>query len=244
MTLSRLDHPAAIGQLLQDMQAQQSVASLYDLPGEALADACDALHGAAPEGAALLGLASLQALDAPARRIRWRLGAAVTPPPDAVLAIVAMAGGVRVQQVLRGAWQADGAGWLLDADWPHQLLQLQRRRHPRISVPLGQSYSASFLFGSRRSTLDIDDLSQGGLALRGSRAEMAMLFVGKKLPRVQLQLAGTTVQADLQVRARRSYKSFLLGEQVLAGCSIEAMDAADRDRLAALLGSGQRPPQA
>ena len=249
MTLSRLDSPVAIEQLLRDMQAQQSVATLFAISAADLAALAEPGPGTPlahrlSDQLALLGLASLQGLDSQARRFRWRLGASVAAPPDALLAVSAMAGGVRVQQVLRGSWQADGPAWVLEADWPGWLLQWQRRRYPRITVPVGQSYSASFLFGKRRSTLDIDDFSQGGLALRGSRAETAMLFAGKKLPRVQLLLGDVAVQADLQVRARRSYQSFLLGEQVLAGCSIEAMDEADHDRLCRLLTRHPRPPQA
>ena len=98
------------------------------------------------------------------------------------------------------------------------MLQLQRRRHQRLSVPLGQNYSASFMFGRRRCELDIDDLSIGGVALRGTRQEAAMLFMGRVLPKVSLYMAdGTVLQADLKVRSRRSYRSFLLGEQVLVG---------------------------
>lgn len=249
MTLSRLDDATAIAQLLQDMRAQQCVAALHLLPeGSADAHTASADDGMTPDTARnagpLIGLASLQQLDVPARRMAWRLPSALQPLPERVLALCALEGGVRVQLLLCGAWQADGNGWRLETDWPRALLQLQRRRHPRISVPLGLNHSASFSFGSRRSVLDIDNLSAGGLALRGSRSETAMLFVGKKLPKVQLHLAGATVQADLQVRGRRSYRSFLLGEQVLVGCSIEAMGEADRTQLALLLGRGEHPAQA
>ena len=193
-----------------------------------------------------LGLAQLVAIDAQAHSVRWHLPSAVQALPAQLVGVAHLAGGVRVQCPLQGTWAADGAqGWSLTMPGPPPLLQWQRRRHPRLQVPLGQHYSASFLFGRRRCVLDIDDLSLGGVALRGTRAETAMLFLGKTVPKVQLRMADDTqLQATLQVRARRSYRSFLLGEQVLVGCSWEAMAPHDHARLAELLERGVQPPRA
>jgi hypothetical protein len=47
------------------------------------------------------------------------------------------------------------------------------------------------------------------VALRGTRSETSMLFMGRKISKVVLDLgSGVQVQVDLTVRSRRSYRSF------------------------------------
>lgn len=240
MTLYRLQTAAAIGQVLQDMHSQRSVLSLFAVPAVQVDEAVPPVQPAlAP---APLAMARLLEVDMAEGKARWHV-AGPTQPPEHVEGVAHMAGSVRVQCTLQGPWQAvpqgDEAGWVLQAPWPAEVQQLQRRRHPRLSVPLGHNYSASFLFGRRRCELDIDDLSIAGIALRGTRPETAMLFIGRQLPKVSVFLAdGSVLQADLQVRSRRSYRSFLLGEQVLVGCSIERIDEEDKALLARLLAQG------
>lgn len=233
LTLYRLTTPAAIGQALHDVQQQQGALSLY-----AQASGAEALPLAA--GAVPFGLASICALEAQAQSYALNLSTPISPLPEQAWAVAHLAGGVRVQWMVYGAWQAMGGNhWQLQAAWPTHVLQLQRRRHQRLSVPLGQNYSASFMFGHRRCALDIEDLSIGGVALRGSRKETAMLFIGRDLPKVGLYMAdGTALQAHLKVRSRRSYQSFLLGEQVLVGCSVEGMLDEERLQLENLLAQG------
>lgn len=236
LTLYRLHTPAAIGQALHDLQQQQGVLSLY-------------AQGASADGAPLgidaapFGLASIAEVDAEAQTLMLMLSAPILPLPAQALGVAHLAGGVRVQWMLHGEWQSISANqWQLQMAWPAEVLQLQRRRHQRLSVPLGQNYSASFRFGRRRCELDIEDLSLGGVALRGTRQETAMLFLGRALPKVGLYMAdGTTLEVGLKVRSRRSYQSFLLGEQVLVGCSVEVMSAEDRGSLEGLLASGMQP---
>jgi hypothetical protein len=236
LTLYRLDTPVAIGAALQEMFLQKSVLSLYANP-----DADDALV-LSPE-AKPLGMASLAAVDTQASTCALTVSAPLLPWPVHTLAVAHMAGGVRVQCVVPGDWQqAEGKHWQLEMPWPAHMLQLQRRRHPRFHVPLGQHYSASFMFGRKRCELDINDLSTAGLALRGSRAETAMLFIGRALPRVSLYMAdGSVLEVALKVRSRRSYQSFLLGEQVLVGCSIETIAEGDQQTLETWLASGAQP---
>lgn len=238
LTLYRLSTPAAIGQALHDVQQQKGVLSLYMPEAGVAADGAQFVAQATP-----FGLANVCGVDVQAQTLALSLSTPLSPLPPQALAVVHLAGGVRLQWMLHGVWQpGEGKNWSLQAAWPAQMLQLQRRRHQRLSVPLGQNYSASFMFGRRRCELDIDDLSIGGVALRGTRQEAAMLFMGRVLPKVSLYMAdGTVLQADLKVRSRRSYRSFLLGEQVLVGCSMEAMDDADRLLLENLLAQGIYP---
>ena len=238
LTLFYLDQIAHIGHVLHELQRQKGTLSLFATEAHSAA--------AAPlaEGQSPWGIASVVAVDAQARMLALLVTGLTQPPPASSLAIAHMAGAVRVQWCLEGAWQpVDGGGWQLTTTWPVQLVQLQRRRHPRWSVPLGQNYSAIFLFGNRRCVIDIEDVSVAGVALRGSRAETAMLFVGRSLPRVQLHLPdGVVLEVALQVRARRRFHTFLLGEQVLIGCSVEHMEAADQQALAQWIERGLALP--
>ena len=235
LTLYRLHTPAAIGQALHEVLQQKGVLSLY--AQDAAAQGMPLAAHAAP-----FGMASVSQVDAEAQTVALHLSTPILPLPQQALAVAHLPGGVRVQWALQGAWQpTDTPHWHLQTAWPLEVLQLQRRRHQRLSVPLGQNYSASFRFGRRLCELDIDDLSLGGVALRGTRQETAMLFMGRALPKVGLYMAdGTVLEVQLKVRSRRSYQSFLLGEQVLVGCSVEAMAAQDRLMLQALLEAGMQ----
>lgn len=236
LTLYRLDTPAAIGAVLQDVQQQQSVFSLYAQPGGA-----DVV--ALPPDATPYGLASLVAVDAQACTCMLSVSSPLLPWPTHTMAVAHMAGGVRVQCEVAGAWQqVEGNHWQLEMPWPAHMVQLQRRRHTRLHVPLGHNYSANFMFGRRHCALDIEDLSLGGVALRGTRPETAMLFLGRDLPQVRLCMAdGSVLKVALKVRSRRSYRSFLLGEQVLVGCSVEAIAEADQQLLQGWLNAGIEP---
>lgn len=181
-----------------------------------------------------VGMACVTQIDDAMCSLVLKMTAPILPLPVQTMVVAHMNGGVRVQWPLQGEWLAqEGNQWRMEMAWPAEILLLQRRRHPRVSVPLGQSYSASFLFGRRLCTLDIDDLSAGGIALRGTRQETSMLFMGRALPQVTLSLAdGAVLTAALKVRSRRRYQSFLLGEQVLVGCSVEHMSSEDSELLA------------
>lgn len=233
LTLYQLHTAATIGAVLQELQLQKSTLSLYAC--NPWPDTADTTSNPAP-----FGMASVVELDVPAQTLGLAMSAPLLPLPAQAWAVTHMAGGVRVQWLVQGDWQTtDGQQWLLHMAWPEQLLQLQRRRHQRLSVPLGHNYSASFMFGRRRGVLDMDDVSMGGVALRGTRQETAMLFMGRDLPQVSLHMAnGTVLSVHLKVRSRRSYRSFLLGAQVLVGCSVETMADKDRLQLENLLESG------
>lgn len=237
MTLYRLCDAAVIAQVMQELVQQQTVLSLYAAQSD---EGLDIAADAAP-----VALASLSRTDASQSALVLQIPAQAQPLPQRLIGIAHMAGSVRVQCAVQGSWQPEVGAWLLHMPWPQELLQLQRRCHQRFAVPLGQNYTASFMFGRKRCVLDIDDLSLGGIALRGTRADTAMLFLGRELPQVTLKLANHDIlRASLKVRSRRSYRSFLLGEQVLVGCSIESMEEEDQASLHSLLAAGVQMPQA
>lgn len=94
-----------------------------------------------------------------------------------------------------------------------------RRRTPRSDSPLVPSLRAEFTLLGRPRHFNIDDVSLGGLGLRGAVDQGRGIFIGQKLARVQLLFGerGALV-ADLEVRSRRGFRSFLLGELVHIGC--------------------------
>lgn len=221
--LDRLESAAEIGQALQELRQQQAVITLYGYP---------------PDGGGIfdspLGMARLAAMDGVAQSLRLAVNAPAQPLPADSLAVSHLHGGMRLQWAVRGTWTraASEAHWQLDTDWPACMEQLQRRLHPRASVPLGHSLAARFMFGRRSCELVVDNLSLGGLALRGSRQDTAMLFIGRSLPRVNLSFpSGRQLLVDLRVRSRRSYQSFLLGEQVIVGCYFHNISPAQLELL-------------
>lgn len=234
MTLFRLNQPAAIGQVLQELHRYKGNVSLY--PRQA------------PESEAALsspaGIAMLQALDMDSMQVALEVQGMPQTMPQQLQAVAHMAGGVRVQWQMQGVWESVGdKSWRLSMPWPAEIWQLQRRRHPRWTVPLGQNYSAVFMFGNKRCVLDVEDVSAAGVALRGTRPETAMLFMGRLMPKVVLKVPdGAQIELALKVRSRRSYHSFLLGEQVLVGCSIEAISAQGEEALQQWLSRGHVLP--
>lgn len=214
---SRLDSPGALLQVFETLQRQQSVMTLR---AEAHDASCLDDTGGRP-----CGMGLLSRIDADQQQLALDVSGALQPLPTQVLAVAHLPGGLLTQWVMQAQWtQQAGGGWLLEAPWPAQVLQHQRRRYPRVPLPLGQYGEARFMFGQRPCVLHVEDLSAGGVALRGSRSETAMLFMGRKIPMVVLNLGdGVQIQVDLTVRSRRSYRSFLLGELVVVGCSLEGL---------------------
>lgn len=232
MTLYRLRDAAVIARVMQELVEQQAVLSLYAAQSDQGLEVAD--H--APP----LALASLRRTDVSQSALVLQIPRQTQPMPPRLIGIANMTAGVRVQCAVEGIWNEAADAWVLQAAWPNELLQLQRRRHQRFPVPLGQNYTASFMFGRKRCVLDIHDISEQGLALRGSRTETAMLFMGRTLPKVELYLGAEkgVIAVDVQVRSRRSYCSFLLGPQVLVGVSIARISQYDRKTLDEILSIG------
>lgn len=107
----------------------------------------------------------------------------------------------------------------LRAGMPAGLVKYQRRRTERVSAPLGRPFRAELSVAGRLFELGIDDLSLGGVGLRTGAAQASLLYIGRRLPRVRLLLGGDLeLTVAMDVRSRRTWHSYLLGEQFLIGC--------------------------
>lgn len=96
----------------------------------------------------------------------------------------------------------------------------ERRSTPRRDVPLGPTFRAEFTLLAKPRSFNVEDLSLGGLGLRGAVDQGQGIFVGQKLTQVRLVLVGhAALVTDLEVRSYRFHRSFLIGEQLHVGCS-------------------------
>lgn len=123
------------------------------------------------------------------------------------------------------------SGGSLDLDEP-----VDRRSSPRQAMPLGPAFHADLALLGRALSLSLEDVSLGGVALRASKAEAGGLLVGKRLPQVRLSLGDFgVVMVALEVRVRRSFRSFLAGEQVYVGCQFVDLAPAVQERLRVII---------
>lgn len=112
-----------------------------------------------------------------------------------------------------------GKPTLIPMIFPEACSVLNRRASERVETPVGAIFTASFVNGTNAYALPIYDLSLGGMGLRCSKSEAKGLLKGRKLRDVELELGEETVLvAEMEVRLTRSYRSFLLGEQLHIGC--------------------------
>ena len=66
------------------------------------------------------------------------------------------------------------------------------------------------------------------------------LYIGRKLKSVRLQLGpALAIVADLEIRLLRPFRSFLLGEQVQVGCSIDNIEMQMQQTLQRLVTSNK-----
>ncbi|WP_174873911.1 PilZ domain-containing protein [Vogesella oryzae] len=129
---------------------------------------------------------------------------------------------------------------------PLQLSRWQRRAFLRLDAPLGRNFSASFTLLGEQYQANVYDLSLGGIGLYASPWQLPQLLPGRQLSKVRIELgAGRVMQAELEVRLCRSFRSRLLGEQLHVGCRIRALgerDAALLRQCLAELAAVQLPP--
>ena len=129
-----------------------------------------------------------------------------------------------------------GAPTLIPHGFPLKCLVLNRRASTRLETPLGIYYMASFVLNGKPYELQLYDFSTGGVGMRAAPRDCVGLHVGRKLQRVRLELGPDTVMiADLEVRLSRTFRSFLLGEQVQIGCQFTNLSPAMQDELTRLL---------
>lgn len=118
---------------------------------------------------------------------------------------------------------------------------VDRRSSPRQAMPLGPAFHADLVVLGRSLSLSLEDLSLGGVALRASKSESGGLLTGRRLPQVHLRLGDHgAVTVALEVRARRSFKSFLAGEQVYIGCRFVDLTPAVQAQLRMIIEALQR----
>ncbi|WP_377156794.1 hypothetical protein ACFJIX_30855 [Roseateles sp. UC29_93] len=119
----------------------------------------------------------------------------------------------------------------------------ERRSTPRRDVPLGPAVRVEFVLLGRARSLSVDDVSLGGLGLRGTVEEGRGLFLGQKVSQARVMVGDQLVLVtDLEVRIRRSFRSFLAGEQVHIGCRFVGLNPLAEAELQRLLSQliGQR----
>ena len=125
---------------------------------------------------------------------------------------------------------------MIPLEFPEKCLVLNRRSSTRLETPLGIYYMASFVLNGKPYELQLYDFSAGGVGMRAPPRDCVGLHAGKKLQRVRLELGPDSVMiADLEIRLARTFRSFLLGEQVQLGCQFINLSPMMQEELARLL---------
>ena len=159
---------------------------------------------------------------------------------------VAAPDGVKVQFALHDVseQQLDGHP-AFEAAFPDDLIKLQRREFFRLETPLGKPYKANVSVPNvGRLSLNLHDLSLGGVGLTVAPPEAALLELGMVLPQAQLDLAaGGVLIADLEVRSKRMYRT-PGGEQYHVGCRFVNLSRASEANLQRLIAQLERERKA
>jgi c-di-GMP-binding flagellar brake protein YcgR len=158
------------------------------------------------------------------------------PPGDATF--VAWLRSAKIQFKLTSPdWACKpGEPTLIPLEFPLKCMVLNRRASTRLETPLGIYYMASFVLNGKPYELQLYDFSSGGVGMRAPPRDCVGLHVGRKLQRVRLELGPDSVMiADLEVRLQRTFRSFLLGEQVQIGCQFINLSPVMQEELARLL---------
>lgn len=125
---------------------------------------------------------------------------------------------------------------LIPATFPEKCQILNRRAAQRLETPLGVYFLASFVLNGKPYELQLYDFSAGGVGMRAAPRDAVGLHVGRKLQRVRLELGPDAVMiADLEIRLSRTFRSFLLGEQVQIGCQFINLSPMMQEELTRLL---------
>jgi c-di-GMP-binding flagellar brake protein YcgR len=162
-------------------------------------------------------------------------------PPGRVTFVAALGGNAKLQFELDSEWTpAPGASNLVPAVFPESCLVLNRRAAPRLETPVNGNFAATFTLMNKQFELPLCDYSVGGVGLRATPGQAAELYLGRKLKSVRLQLGpALAIVADLEIRLLRPFRSFLLGEQVQVGCSIDNIEMQMQQSLQRLVSSNR-----
>lgn len=175
-------------------------------------------------------------------RLRFRpKPPAANEAPVAAEGIAPAAADVDAVDVIAAAAEADAGAAPEDVDGDGD--GDERRSTPRRDVPLGPAVRVEFVLLGRARSLSVDDVSLGGLGLRGTVEEGRGLFLGQKVSQARVMVGDQLVLVtDLEVRIRRSFRSFLAGEQVHIGCRFVGLNPLAEAELQRLLSQliGQR----
>lgn len=166
------------------------------------------------------------------------------PPGEATF--VSSHGGTKMQFAIKGQWMTlSGRPKLLSVSFPDECLVLERRSSPRLETPLGVYCTAAFVLDGRPYELQLYDFSMGGVGMLAPRREAPGLYVGRKLPRVRLELGpDSAIVTDLEVRMTHCFRSSLVGAQVQIGCrflNLTPQMQTELINLLAWLGASRRP---
>ncbi|XZG71357.1 flagellar brake protein [Chitinibacteraceae bacterium HSL-7] len=106
------------------------------------------------------------------------------------------------------------------ADFPADLIKLQRRQFFRISTPVVKPYECVLrLQDGRRLRLPLRDISLGGLALWLGQDEVSAMPVGARFERVGIELGAYGVlEVNLEVRNWREAQARSGETRFLVGC--------------------------
>lgn len=146
-------------------------------------------------------------------------------PPGEILCVAWLRSAKIQFKLTQPEWPPlEGQPTMVSAEFPLKCQVLNRRAATRLETPLGVYYLASFVLNGKPYELQIYDFSAGGVGLRASPRDAVGLHIGRKLQRVRLELGPDSVLiADLEIRLSRTFRSFLLGEQVQIGCQFANM---------------------
>ncbi|XLZ70983.1 PilZ domain-containing protein [Massilia sp. SR12] len=150
---------------------------------------------------------------------------ATLPPGD--ITFVACLRTAKLQfRLSSSAWKTTpGQPQLVPMVFPETCAVLNRRNSVRVESPLGANFTAAFVMNGTPYELPVYDLAHGGIGLRCSRGDAKGLLKGRKLRDIVLELGGTesVFVAEMEIRATRSHRSFLLGEQLHIGCQFTSL---------------------
>jgi c-di-GMP-binding flagellar brake protein YcgR len=213
-------------------------------------DIGDALSTLAQSGEAVsayparadLEMARIDAVDSERKVFTIDLAGGVNLPAGKVTFVASLGGNAKIQFDIEQDWTAlPGQPNLVQAPFPASCQVLNRRAEQRLDTPLGVNYNARFTLLGKVLELPLYDFSRGGVGLRATPEQAFELYVGKKLEGVFLELGPSlAIQADLEVRLLRPFRTFLLGQQVQIGCRISNISMQMKQSLDRAVSTAQR----
>jgi c-di-GMP-binding flagellar brake protein YcgR len=173
------------------------------------------------------------------------LNEGATLPPGKITFVAVLRNGKLQFRLSSQDWASvPGKPQLIPMVFPETCAVLDRRSSERMETPLGDNFMAALEIHGNPHEWSIYDFSMGGIGLRCSKIEAKGLLKGRKLQEVRLELEGETIiVAELEVRFTRSFRSFLLGEQIHIGCMFINMTPEAQGEIKTLLDQINNAPR-